>query len=142
MTKDGEFPGSYVYFNDNGEKFCVLNFEAYGYTEFNANASYYRNYERQKDFAYIYKALCGKKLPVHSAGNPYFYLLAKKSDDEKSMSVCAFNFSADEIYDGVIDLDDEYKEITFIAGSGKLLKDKVLPDSIPAYSYAMFEVTK
>ncbi|MBE6570646.1 MAG: hypothetical protein E7656_00160 [Ruminococcaceae bacterium] len=142
LTKDGEFPGSYVYFNDNGEKFCVLNFEAYGYTEYNANSSYYRNYERQKDFAYIYKALCGKKLPVHSVGNPYFYLIAKKSKDEKSMAVCAFNFSADEIYDGVIDLDNEYKEITFIAGSGKLYKDKVLPDTIPAYSYAMFEVTK
>lgn len=138
----GECPSSYIYVNENGEKFCVLNFEAYGFTDYNSNNTYYNNYERQKEFAYIYTALCGKKLPVHSVGNPYFYLLSKKNESDTAMSVCAFNFSADAIDNGIIDLDDEYKTVEFLAGSGRLCGNKLMIDSISAFSYAIFELKK
>ncbi len=140
--ENGECAGSYLYENANREKFCVLNFEAYGYTNFNSNDSYYCNYERQKEMAFIYTALCGKRLPVHSVGNPYFYLLAKKNAEDDAMAVCAFNFSADEICDGTILLDNEYKSIEFLTCSGKLNGNEVVLDRLSAFSYAIFEVKR
>ncbi len=139
---DSECAGSYIYENKNGEKLCVLNFEAYGYTQFNGNNSYYCNYERQKELSYVYTALCGKKLPAHTSGNPYVYLLAKKNTAENEMAVCVFNFSADEIDNAEVLLDEEYKSVEFLASSGKLEGTKITLDPLPAFSYAMFEVKK
>ncbi len=140
--KNGTCPGSYYYENEDGHKFLVLNFEAYGYTFHNENDSFYKNYLRQHQIVSFYEKFTGKKLPCHIKNNPFIYIIAKKSDDETVMSVCVFNFSADAITNGVIELDDDYTSIEFLAGSGKLCGNKLTTEKIPAFDYIIFEVNK
>jgi hypothetical protein len=64
-----------------------------------------------------------------------------KGGDGKT-AVALFNVFADSVDDGVITLDKEYSSIRFINCSGRLEGDKVILDSsIPAYSFAAFEVS-
>ncbi len=100
--------------------------------------NFFFNYYRQDDLIYAIEKLGGKKLPVVSRKNPMLYTLASK--DDESMSVILSNIFEDDVFEGVFELDKEYKSIRFINCTGKLLGDKVIIDKIHPFSMAAFEV--
>ncbi len=126
-------PFAFSYTNTDGDKFFVLNLEAYFCSD-----AILRGYARSKQIKEAIEAMSGKKLPAYSCGNPDLYITCKEDENKKSVGL--FNIFADGIYNAVVELDSEYKEINFINCKGELKADKVLISEIQPFSFAGFEV--
>ena len=100
----------------------------------------YRGYLQQQVLKEGVEWISGKRLPAFIEKCPNLYLMCKGGDGKTAVAL--FNVFADSVDDGVITLDKEYSSIRFINCSGRLEGDKViLYSSIPAYSFAAFEVS-
>jgi len=134
-AKPQKNPFAFSYTNADGDKFFVLNFEAYFCSD-----AVLRGYARSKQIKDAIEVMSGKKLPAYSYGNPDLYIMCK--EDESKKAVGLFNIFADGIYNGVVELDAEYNDISFINCKGELKDNKVLISEIAPFSFAGFEVTK
>ncbi len=126
-------PFAFMYENADGDKFFVLNLEAYFCSD-----SILRGYARSKQIKDAIEEMSGKKLPAYSYGNPDLYIMCKESEGKKAVGL--FNIFADGIYDGVVELDREYRKIEFINCKGELKGNKVHIGEIQPFSFAGFEV--
>lgn len=148
----GDYPASYKYENKNGQRFYVLAFDLYrswcqniaGRPNFEPHLKNYRpnfevNYYRQADLVNSVEWICGKRLPAVTLKNPNLYVLTSKND--RAMAVALSNVHLDDVFEPVITLDKQYKNIRFVNCTGKLDGDKVYIDHIPPYGFAAFEVT-
>ncbi|MBQ0110365.1 MAG: hypothetical protein KBS41_00340 [Oscillospiraceae bacterium] len=123
----------YTYENADGQRFMVFCFEGY-FNGFN----FTRGYMRSKQIADGVKWLCGKSLPAYSYGNPDLYIIAKEKDGE--MAVGLWNIYADEIIEPVVELSNEYSQITAINCTAKVEGNKVYLSDIAPYAFAGFTV--
>jgi len=126
-------PFAFMYENADGDKFFVLNLEAYFCSD-----AILRGYARSKQIKDAIETMSGEKLPAYSFGNPDLYIMCKESEGKKAVGL--FNIFADGIYDGTVELDKEYKTIEFINCKGELKGDKVCISEIQPFSFAGFEV--
>ena len=126
-------PFGFMYENAEGDKFFVLNLEAYFCSD-----AILRGYARSKQIRDAIEKMSGKKLPAYSYGNPDLYVMCKEADGKKAVGL--FNIFADGIYDGTVELDKEYEKIEFINCKGELKGDKVHIAEIQPFSFAGFEV--
>lgn len=127
---------SYSYVNSEGEKFLVLGADVYlSSKNSNFTESFYREAQLKEWIEGI-----GKKLPAKTFGNPNLYVYT--AGDEGGLAVLLVNAFADEISSPEVFLESEYKEIEFIAGSGRLMGDRVELSEICPYGYAVFSVKK
>ena len=129
-----ETPASYVYENKDGGKFLVFCFDGHF-----GNESLRRSYARSRQINDAIKWMTGKKLPAYCYGNPDLYIMAKKGDDG-SMAVGLWNIFADEVINPTVELDKEYKEISFVNCNGRIEGDKVILSDIAPFGFAGFEV--
>lgn len=134
----GDFPASYRFENQNGQRFYVLLVDMYQSDANNHN--YFFNYYRQKYFTDAHDWLCGKPLPAVCHKNPYLYIQTAKGKDG-SMAVALFNMNFDELIEPTIILDKNYSELKCLNCEGTLCENEViLADEIAPYSVAIFEV--
>jgi hypothetical protein len=131
-------PMSYLYENEAGERYFVINFDT-RYVTKTDNTLSMRHYQRSKQYAQFIPWLSrGKQLPAYCFGHPHLYLMTKEKDGV--MAVGLWNFFADLIVEPVIELDREYREIRFLNCHGKLQGKTVMLTNIAAHGFAAFEV--
>ena len=127
---------SYSYVNAEGERFLVLGADVYLSSKIpNFTESFYREAQLKE-----WIEAAGKKLPAKTFGNPNLYVYT--AGDDSTLAVLLVNAFADEIPSPEVFLDGEYKEIEFIAGSGRLMGDRLVLSEICPYGYAVFSVRK
>ena len=124
--------GSYVYENEQGQKFLVFAFDGYTMSEH----AFKQEARGQKIVDWIQSL--GKKLPATMLGNPDCYMLCKENEQKKAIWIG--NFFADECMNTTVVLDKEYTEIKFINCTGKLLGYKVELDYVAPYASVGFIV--
>lgn len=128
-------PASFYYENNEGYKFLVLNFDAYG-----CNESVYRQYTRSRQLANASEKLCGKKLPAYICGNPDLYIMVK--EDENTMSVGLWNIFPDTVFSPEVLLGESYSSIETCSCTAELNGNKVNLSDIEPYGFAFFTVYK
>lgn len=139
-------PASYLYENEDGQRFYVLAYDFYNSTE---NVNYTNNYYRQAHLIRAIEWIGKKKLPAVCTKNPGLYLLAAVNSprtdtgnqSHTSMAVALCNVHLDDILQPQIILDKPYSKIHCINCTGVLEGDKVYLSQIPPYGFAAFEVT-
>ena len=127
---------SYRYENAKGQKFLVLNMNPA-----NSNVAILHHYARSRQYADAVKWFTdGKGLPAYCYGNPKMYTICKES--ENALAVGLWNIFDDIAFDCVVELAEEYSEISFINCAGRLDGNKVYLSDVAAFSFAGFEVRK
>lgn len=130
-----KIPASYLYENENGQRFLVLGFVG---ADQDDKSSMYWSYSRGEQIADSMKWLCGNELPARCTGHPHLYLLAKEND--KSMAVGCINFHTDETFDATVRLSRDVENVRFINCQGKQADARtVVIDYINSNSFAGFE---
>ena len=134
-TKDGIYPVSFRYENENGQRFLVLNA-----TPNVAGNNLLKQYARSRQIEENIQWISGRKLPAYCYGNPAMYTIVKEGDG--ALAVGLWNLHPDIAIDPVVELAEKYSAIEFIGCNGKLEGNKVLLNDIPAYGFAGFNLTK
>ena len=133
-------PATYLYENANGQRFCVMAFDA---KESVSNAKslleHYRSYGKSKLLMNALEWLGGKKLPARAEGHPDLYVMCK-TDDNGAMAVGLWNCHRDKIRTSEVILDKEYTKIHFINCTGTLEGNKVTLSTLHAYEFCGFVV--
>ena len=96
-----EYPAAYIYENSDGMKFLVMAFDGV-----ESGREICRVYPKAKQVAYAIEKIGGKLLPAKCFGNPYLYMMCKRSDD--GLAVGLWNIFADSVEAPEIILDGEY----------------------------------
>lgn len=130
------FADSFLYENQNGNRFLVLGFDA-SFTSYNS----YRTYCMQRMLYDACEWLSGKKLPAMCQGNPGIYILTKK-DDEGNMALGLWNMFADETLQTEVELDGKYTSAEIVGAKGKLIGDKIIIENIPAFKFCFINLKK
>ena len=128
-TGTGNVPLSFVYQNSDDERFLIIN------TNPRENDILMRHYAR----GYQYRDFLGENFCATCTGNPDVYLLCSQGTGELVVGV--WNFCIDPVITPVVDLGEEYKNIRFINGNGKICGKTVILDEIQAYGFAGFVVS-
>lgn len=139
VTSIGTLPVSFVYENNDGMRFLVLNI----YTRIQskeANSNLLYHYERARQYASVIPSLSRKALPAFVYGCPSLYIQCK--EDKDSLTVGLWNFFEDTALSPVVELDSFYSDIEFLQGGGTLKGDRVLLDDIIPYGFTGFVVKK
>ena len=144
-------PASYLYENENNQRFFVLAYNAFGaadgsLTRFthldccgrNAMNNYYNNYFRQALLIKAAEYIARKPLPIQCTNNPKLYSIVSKNNGE--MAVALFNIFPDDIFEPIITLDKTYKNIRFVNCDGILEGNIVKLTRMEPYGFAAFEV--
>ena len=129
-------PASYIYQNQNNQKFYVLASDIFLSNEYNSN--YFDNYYRQRQVVKVIEWLCGKKFPGVCFKQPKLYNFTAK--DEKSVGILLINAFMDEIHNAKLELDKEYKSVKFVNCEGVLEKNELVIKHIPAYGCVAVEL--
>lgn len=132
---DRKTPVAFVYRNGKGEKYMVLPYETY----FNKPA-WHRSYRAGRIFAKGVEMLTGRKLPAFAGSSPDVYVIAKDGADG-ARAVGVFNMFADELVDQVVELDRPFASAHFVNCRGRLEGGRVILESVPAWTFAGFEVS-
>ena len=135
LSKGETIPAAYLYENSKGYKFFVYTFDAYF-----GNNMIYRSYARSRQLADNIKWLSGNSLPVYSYGNPDLYIMAKR--DKNTMAIGLWNIFPDSVLNPVIELDGEYKTVSFINCTGKIAGTKLYLSEIQPFQFVGIEVKK
>ena len=129
-------PVTYRYENTKGQRFLVLNMNPRI-----SHRNVFYHYARSRQYAEQVKWLSrGKALPAYCYGNPKMYTIVKEG--ENALAVGLWNIFPDIAFEPVVELAEEYSEISFINCSGRLEGNKVYLSDIAAYEFAGFEVRK
>ncbi len=129
-TAVGEVPMTFIYTNEEKERFLVLN------TIPRRSDTLLRHYARAEQFCSFFN----HSFPAVCIGNPDMYLLCGEDDTE--MAVGLWNFSIDVAIAPVVKLGKAYSDIKFASGSGKLCGDSVLLEDIEPYHCVVFLLKK
>ncbi|MBQ7348035.1 MAG: hypothetical protein IJW55_10245 [Clostridia bacterium] len=130
-------PMPYLYENEAGERYFVINFDTRYITKTDNTLSI-RHYKRSQQYVQFIPWLSrGKQLPAYCFGHSHLYLM---TEEDGVMAVGLWNFFADLIVEPVIELDREYQQIRFLNCNGKLSGKTVMLTNIAAHSFAAFEV--
>jgi hypothetical protein len=133
---DGEeIPGSYIYENENGQRFLVYAFNAEQSCQ---NSSRFLSYAKGQQLADYAKWLGGKALPAVCIGYPMLYSIAKENEKEKAFAY--FNCHLDEVKNANIKLSFKAKNVKFINCTGSCTEDGVIIDYIKPFGFAAFTV--
>lgn len=139
-------PMSYLYENEQGNKFLVLNLNTrfnighyYSDCEMEFRQAVLKHYARGRQYA-DFAEWCGNKLPAYSEKNPEMYMQCKA--DENSLTVGLWNFCADVAVEPVVELAESYASAEFFGCNGKLSENKVYLDEIAAFGFAGIELHK
>ena len=130
-------PASYMYENKDGDRFLVF---ASDFQFSSDNLNYFNNYYRQEMLCDGIEWVGRKKLPAVCKGNPNLYMLASRNDT--SLSILLINIFMDDVINPVIELGEDYEEITFENCGGCLDGKSVILTNIDSYGFAAFEVRK
>lgn len=134
-------PASYLYENQDGQRFYVLGYDSYAIGHRKASCpNYFNNYYRNGQFPELIEWLCGSTLPATCTGHPFLYMIASEDAEKKSLSVALFNPFEDEAIAPTVKLAREYQSIRFLNCNGTLNGDTVTLTDIEPYGYAAFEV--
>ena len=143
-TDKGEIPFSFLYENENGNRFLVLNINSRPNgegrrknTRFGSECAL-RCYARSKQIADSVKWLSGKKLPAYLYGCPEMYIQCKENTGK--MAVGLWNFFADVAINPQIELAKPYSKIKFLNCNGTLSGNLVTLTDIQPFGFAFFEV--
>lgn len=129
-----ETPSSYIYENDNGQRFMVFGFSVEEVLPRTTDVLSYARGQQLVDYA---KWLGGEELPATCIGYPMLYCIAK--EDKKTKAFAYFNCHADEVKNAKIKLSFKTKNVKFINCTGHLRDDSVVIDYIKPYGFASFE---
>lgn len=135
-------PLLYTYENAEGERYLVLNYNGRIASK-DASDLYFRgHYMRGRMIADSIEWLSrGRRLPSYCYGNPYLYSIAK--ENEAGLAVGLWNFHADPVWNGVVELGEEYRDVRFTEGTtGVLRGDRLCIDEIPAHGFCAFVLEK
>ncbi len=133
-------PATYLYENVNGQRFCVMAFDAKeSVAAIKSLLENYRSYGKSKLLMNALEWLGGKKLPARCENNPDLYLMCKKNDNG-AMAVGLWNLHRDKIRKPFVKLDKKYSKIHFINCTGTLDGDTVTLSTLYAYEFAGFVV--
>lgn len=128
-----ETPSSYIYENENGQRFMVYAFSA---EELLPRSSELLSYARAWQLADYSKWLGGKELPAVCIGYPMLYCIAKENEKERAFAY--FNCHIDEVKNARIKLSFNAKNVKFINCSGSYTENSVTIDYIKPYGFAAF----
>lgn len=134
-------PMSYLYQNAEGERYLVLNFDgriaSKEYNDAYFRRQYLRGYQIEKVMPWL---TGGKALPASCCGNPCLYMIAKEKDGQ--LAVGLWNFYPDPVWEPVVRLGEEYRELRVLnGGTGTMSGKTVSLGMIPPYGFAGFEVS-
>jgi len=134
-------PMSYLYENADGERFLVINVDWRFPSKSKNDAFFRRQYARGRQLVqYIPWLSRGRSLPAACTGNPCVYMIAKEKDG--ALSVGLWNFFPDPVWDGVVELSHEYRELRLLNGvKGSMEGTRVTLEEISPYGFAGFEVS-
>lgn len=131
-----KYPASYYYVNGKGYKFYVM---LYDY-EKNTNArSIVLNYVGQKYLVHTYEKMSGKPLSASLLKCPNVYLQACKKDN--GMVIGVWNLSSDKLSNAEIMLDKKYTKANFVGCKGIINGNRVVIESLPAFTFCACEVS-
>ncbi len=130
-----ETPASYIYENENGQRFMVY---AFNIEELLPRASELLSYTRAWQLADYSKWLGGKELPAVCIGHPMLYCIAKENENGRAFAY--FNCHIDEVKNAKIDLSFKAKNVKFINCTGSYNENTVTIDYIKPYGFAAFTV--
>lgn len=128
-----EIPSSYIYENENGQRFMVY---AFNVEELLPRTSELLSYARAWQLADYAKWLGGKELPAVCIGYPMLYCIAKENEKERAFAY--FNCHIDEVKNAKIKLSFKAKNVKFINCTGSYTDNEVTIDYIKPYGFAMF----
>lgn len=130
------FPASYIYENADGQRFLVYSFDS-GSLRQDSDTLCSRN--RQRQLLRVFDWLQAD-MPAKCEGHPGLYVLCKK--DKKDLCVAMCNFSADWIYQPVVQLNQEYhtysspQSIAILEG-----RELRISEDIPPYGFVCFRMS-
>lgn len=127
-----EYPASYRYENENGERFLVFCFDAYLNSE-----GLMRQYPRARQIAEAVPYLGGKELPAVCAGHPDLYIQVKRSGGKTAVGL--WNFFPDEIERPRVTLCFEPEKVTCPYGETVIDGKTVTLPYLPPYGFVCFE---
>lgn len=134
-----DVPASYTYVNSDGIRFFVFAIDSCRSSIENNN--YFVNYYRQNQLIEAIEWLGKIKLPAVCIKNPFSYIQVAKSIAGEKKAVALYNMHIDDIIDGEIVLDKEYKSVTFINCTGEINGNIVkITSVIPAYECVIIEL--
>ena len=128
-----ETPSSYIYENDNGQRFLVFAFSVEEVLPRTTDVLSYARGQQLVDYA---KWLGGEELPATCIGYPMLYCIAK--EDKKTKAFAYFNCHADEIKNAEITLSFKAGNVKFINCSGHYEGNNIVIDYIKPYGFAAF----
>lgn len=126
-------PASYIYENDNGQRFMVFAFSVENILPRSSDLLSYARGQQLVDYA---KWLGGEELPATCIGHPMLYSIAKEDDRTKAFAY--FNCHADEVKNAKIKLSFKAKNVKFINCIGRYEDNYVIIDYIKPYGFAAF----
>ena len=136
MGPDAE-GGAYEYEDPKGRRFLVYPFHAY---EVRQRDRVFRCYCRMSQLVDSITYIRRKPMDVICLNNPDLYIQCK--EDDVSLSIGLWNFSADEIYAPKITLSDEYDKARFIQCTGRLCERNVVLSDLASFGFAAIVLTK
>lgn len=125
MENDSRIPAAYTYQSGDTE-YLVYTFDAWNVSHYSGALLSYSRQRQLLNFIGKMPALCG---------NPDVYQVAKK-DGEKT-ALLFVNIAEDSILDGVVELDDTYREVLVCGADGHLVGDRFVLDA-PVAPFASF----
>lgn len=134
-----ESPGSYLYENDNHQRFLVYAFNVY---ETLLHSGYQLCHGRGQQLNDAIEWLCGKRLPAECNDVPKLYCICK--EDERTISLGYLACSEDEIFDANIKINVPFnsRNIKFINCTGCVHGDNITVDYIKGFGFAGIEIEK
>jgi hypothetical protein len=133
-------PASYRYENESGERFLVLAFDSYPFTN-DYSRNYYNSYYRQAQLIDAVEWACGKKLPAVTRKSPCVYIIAATGEDG-SLALAVANVFLDEVEKLEIELAGEYSSVSCDGAKAELRGDRVVLDCLNPYGFALVELKK
>ena len=133
-----EYAGVYLYENREGQRFCVMPFDAWDCPPV---SGLFRSYGRQRQLCEeVIPWLSGRPLDAVCMGHPDLYILTKKNENE--LAVGLWNYSRDRIDAPMVTLGEQYRFLETVQCQGSLDGRRVRLSTLYSQEFACFLVRK
>ncbi len=135
LAEEEEYPASYRYKNEKGQRFLVFCFDAYSLRH---DSDVFRSYYRERQIHNALHQWDPNLLPVVCPENPGLYILTKETPD--GLAVLLVNISLDRIDRPKLFLSRRYQSANCCGGIGELLGNtfRFKTDITPYEAVALF----